>query len=76
MKRFAKIVDGFQALTISAKQSNLYVWQGFKYASERKSTKWMPEKLKTMRYITYSLMDFIKNVVFQSSFKLFDHSDH
>ena len=32
MERFAKIINGFQLLTIFAKQSLLDVWQGSEYA--------------------------------------------
>ena len=37
VERFAKIVNGFQSLSISAKHSMLDIWQGFKYASVYKS---------------------------------------
>ena len=33
MEHFAKIVNGFQALTIFAKHSILDVWQGSEYVS-------------------------------------------
>ena len=33
MERFAKIVNGFQLLTVFAKRSILFEWQGSEYTS-------------------------------------------
>ena len=65
---------GFNALTISAKHSNLSVWQCSKYVSERTSilnpsssfwtqplkvNVWKADNYLLLRYMTCSLMDFL-----------------
>ena len=49
MKRFAKIVNGFQMLTIFSKSPILDVWRSCEYACKLDDKVFLPENFVTLR---------------------------